>query len=102
MKFNLSKEIRLLREEVFQQLPHSRQEKRRLLLEARSLLWNISTEQVYKEKKKKEGDWCLRLQQKRYLHNRGRTTHSPRRNVCALLTHYLENVMMRKMMTTKL
>jgi hypothetical protein len=46
MKFNLSKEIRLLREEVFQQLPHSRQEKRRLLLEARSLLWNISTEQV--------------------------------------------------------
>jgi hypothetical protein len=54
MKFNLSKEIRLLREEVFQQLPHSRQEKRRLLLEARSLLWNISTEQVYKEKKRKE------------------------------------------------
>ncbi len=53
MTFNLSKEICLLREEVFQQLPHSRQEKRRLLLEARSLLWNISTEQVFKEKKKR-------------------------------------------------
>jgi hypothetical protein len=49
MVFRLEKEIVLLREEVFQQLPHSRQEKRQYLLQARNLLWTLTTELAFGE-----------------------------------------------------
>ena len=39
-----------MREAVFEQLPYSRQEKRKKLLAARNILWTISTEIAFGEK----------------------------------------------------
>lgn len=50
MVFNLQRETKLLREEVFEQLPHSRQEKRQYLLRARDILWQINTDLAFGEK----------------------------------------------------
>ena len=50
MVFNLQRETKLLREEVFEQLPHSPQEKRQYLLRARDILWQINTDLAFGEK----------------------------------------------------
>ena len=50
MGFPLKKETRRLREEVFELLPHSRQETRTNLLRVRDILWTIDNALIFGEK----------------------------------------------------
>jgi hypothetical protein len=54
MVFRLKKETRHLREEVFQLLPHSRQEQRKHLLRVRDILWTIDNALIFGDKNQKE------------------------------------------------
>jgi hypothetical protein len=54
MVFRLKKETRHLREEVFQLLPHSRQEQRKHLLRVRDILWTIDNALIFGDKNQTE------------------------------------------------